>query len=53
MDFLISLSEPEKEKLAGINKKNASVMYQDQTLSKEDVCATIPKIPPPSPWCPY
>ncbi|KAJ2906772.1 hypothetical protein MKZ38_010763 [Zalerion maritima] len=36
MDFLISLSGPEKEKLAGITKKNQSVIYQDHTLSRED-----------------
>jgi THO complex subunit 1 len=37
MDFLISLGSKAKEKLSTITKQNLSVVYQDQTLSDEDI----------------
>lgn len=37
MDFLLSLSNKTKEKLAG-NAQNKSVIYLGQVLSEEDVC---------------
>lgn len=39
MDFLIYLSEPEKDKTSSMSKLNASVQYQDHILSREDVSA--------------
>ena len=41
MDFLIHLSEPEKEKLEEIAKPNLSVRYKDYTLSREDVSCSL------------
>jgi THO complex subunit 1 len=41
MDFLVSLSPKAKEKLANIKAQNKSVMYQEQTLSEEDVSDTL------------
>jgi hypothetical protein len=37
MDFLLALSSKAKEKLSSIKAQNKSVMYQEQTLSDEDV----------------